>query len=176
MQKHRTIAEGRWLGLYERDNWEFAARPNADGVVGVLAITEDDEIVLVEQFRRPMQASVIEIPAGLVGDEEAFRGEEGVETARRELLEETGFEAARVEEIYAGPTSAGMTSEITRLYHARGLTRRHEGGGVGGEQITVHLVPRSELPAWLKRKGTEGFQVDFKIFAALWLADVRDLQ
>ena len=111
MGSTKTIAEGRYLGLYERDDWEFAERPNAEGVVGILALTSQDEVILVEQFRRPMNAPVIEIPAGLIGDEDDHRGESLAETAHRELLEETGYQAESMKLLLSGPTSAGMTSE-----------------------------------------------------------------
>lgn len=170
MGEKQTIAEGRFLGLYERNGWEFAERPNADGVVGILALTSHQEVVLVQQYRHPVQASVIEIPAGLIGDEDAHRGEALEETARRELLEETGYRADSMQRLLAGPTSPGMTPEITHLFLATGLTKEHEGGGVEGEDITVHHVPLVELRSWLEQRQSEGFLIDSKIHASLWLA------
>lgn len=175
MSEIETIAEGRFLGLYDRDGWEFVERPNADGVVGVLAVTEDNEVVLVEQFRAPMVARVIEIPAGLVGDEDDHKGESLQDTARRELLEETGYHAESILPLLSSPTSAGMTSETTHLFLARGLARREKGGGVGGEEIRVHVVPLAKLALWLEARQSEGFLVDFKIHAALWLAQPHGL-
>ena len=64
MKDARILSEGNYLGLYERDGWEFADRPNATGVVGILPLTSNSEVILVEQFRRPVNARVIEIPAG----------------------------------------------------------------------------------------------------------------
>lgn len=170
----KTIAEGRYLGLYERDDWEFAERPNADGVVGILALTPQDDVILVEQFRRPVNSSVIEIPAGLIGDEEAHRGESLEETARRELLEETGYHAGSMRLLLSGPTSPGMTPEITHLYLATKLERVSAGGGVDGEEIVTHRVPLVDLRAWLGQKEKEGLLIDSKIHAALWLAGCHD--
>lgn len=170
MSTIETLFTTRWLGVYRIGKWDFVRRPQTDSCVGILAETPEGEIVLIEQFRIPVQATVIEIPAGLVGDEEEFAGEDLAETARRELLEETGYDAASVELLVRTPTSAGMTSEFTHLYHATGLAKRHDGGGVGGEDIKVHLVPRAEIRTWLKAKEAEGFVLDFKIHAALWLA------
>lgn len=165
-----TLFETRWLGVYRIGHWDFVRRPNADSAVGILAVTPDDEIVLVEQFRIPVQRPVIEIPAGLVGDEEEFRGESLAETARRELLEETGYHAGSIEPLVASPTSAGMSSEFTHLYLATDLERQGDGGGTGEEDITVHLVPRSTIRGWLREKEAAGLAIDFKIHAALWAA------
>lgn len=170
MIEPEILFETRWLGLYRIGHWDFAKRPNADACVGILAVTPADEVVLVEQFRVPVQQKVIEIPAGLVGDEEEFRGEAMAETAARELLEETGYRAGKIELLLAAPTSAGMTPEITHLFLATDLSKEHDGGGTEHEDIKVHLVPRRQLRAWLKEKEAEGFLIDFKIHASLWAA------
>jgi ADP-ribose pyrophosphatase len=170
MIEPETLFETRWLGIYRIGHWDFVKRPNADACVGILAITPADEVVLVEQFRVPVQRKVIEIPAGLVGDEEDFRGEELPATAARELLEETGYRAGKIELLIATPTSAGMTPELTHLFHATGLVKETDGGGTEHEDIKVHLVPRAELRAWLRAKESEGYLIDFKIHAALWAA------
>ena len=166
------LYETRWLGLYRIGNWDFARRPNSDACVGILAITPDQEIVLVEQFRIPMQRHVIEIPAGLVGDEPEFAGEPLASTASRELLEETGYRAGEIVPLIATPTSAGMTPELIHLFHAKDLVREHGGGGVGNENIVVHHVPLAGLREWLAAREAEGKLVDFKIHAALWLAGI----
>ncbi len=172
MHRPVTLFETRWLGLYRIEHWDFVRRPNSDAAVGILAVTPDDEIVLVEQFRIPMQARVIELPAGLVGDEEEFAGESLADTARRELLEETGYRAGSVDPLIASPTSSGMTSESTHLFHATELVREHPGGGVAGENILVHHVPLSAIRWWLSAQEGEGKIIDFKIHAALWLAGI----
>ncbi len=165
-----TLHETRWLGLYRIGHWDFVRRPNSEACVGILAITPAREIVLVEQFRIPMQRYVIEVPAGLVGDEEEFSGESLAATAGRELLEETGYRAGTVVQLTASPTSAGMSSEFTYLFHATDLVREHAGGGVGGEDIVVHHVPLAGLRGWLADQEAAGKLIDFKIAAALWLA------
>jgi ADP-ribose pyrophosphatase len=167
-----TLFETRWLGLYRIDRWDFVRRPNSNAAVGILAITPENEIVLVEQFRIPMQARVIEVPAGLVGDEEEFADESLAETARRELLEETGYRAGSIVPLISSPTSSGMTSEFTHLFHATDLQREHEGGGVAGEHILVHHVPLSAIRLWLSAQEEEGKIIDSKIHAALWLAGI----
>ena len=172
MHTTELLFETRWLGLYRIGHWDFVRRPNAEACVGILALTPANEVVLVEQFRIPVQRRVIEIPAGLVGDEEEFRGEALAETARRELLEETGYRAGSIRPLLASPTSAGMTSEFTHFFLATELTREHVGGGVGSEDIVVHHVPVAGLREWLAAKEAAGIAIDFKIHACLWLAGV----
>ncbi|HSP42115.1 MAG TPA: NUDIX hydrolase [Luteolibacter sp.] len=170
MPDSELLHETRWLRLERIGRWDFVRRPHSNECVGILAITAEDNIVLVEQFRVPVQARVIEIPAGIVGDEEEHRGEALADTAARELLEETGYRAAQIRLLMHTPTSAGMTSEIIHLFRATGLTREHEGGGTGAEDITVHHIPMNDLETWLRDQEAAGKLIDFKIHAALRLA------
>jgi ADP-ribose pyrophosphatase len=172
MPTPETLFESRWLGLYRIGHWDFVRRPSSEACVGILAITPEREIILVEQFRIPMQRHVIEVPAGLVGDEPEFAGESLTATAGRELLEETGYRAGSMVPLIASPTSAGMSSEFTHLFHASDLVREHQGGGVGGENITVHHVPLAGLRQWFTEQEAAGKLIDFKIHAALWLAGI----
>lgn len=174
MSDHETLFETRWLRLERIGHWDYVRRPHSNSCVGILAVTPEAEIILVEQYRIPVQASVIEIPAGIVGDEDEHRGESLEATAARELLEETGYRAGAMRRLLDTPTSAGMTSEIIHLFQATGLTREHQGGGVAGEDIIVHHVPLADLGAWLARQQEAGRLVDFKIHAALWLAGLRN--
>ena len=170
MPNLETLFETRWLGVFRIGHWDFVRRPDSDSCVGILAITPEDEIVLVEQFRIPVQRHVIEIPAGIVGDEEEHRGEALADTASRELLEETGYRAGSMTPLIASPTSAGLTAEFIHLFLASELEREHAGGGLSNEDIIVHHVPIKELRDWLRAKETEGKAIDFKIHAALWMA------
>ncbi|MFM2198150.1 MAG: hypothetical protein RLZZ505_1582 [Verrucomicrobiota bacterium] len=172
MSEEITLYESKWLGLYRIGHWDFVRRPHSDSCVGILAITDSNEIVLVEQFRIPVGKRVIEIPAGIVGDEEEYRGEALAATAARELMEETGHRAMEIRLILSSPTSAGMTPEFTHIFLATGLSRETEGGGVSGEEITVHHVPLAELRGFLAAKTSEGLVVDFKIHAALAAAGI----
>jgi ADP-ribose pyrophosphatase len=172
MTQEITLYESKWLGLYRIGHWDYVRRPNSDACVGILAITISNEVVLVEQFRIPVGKKVIEIPAGLVDDEEEYRDEALADTAARELMEETGYCAAEIRPILSSPTSAGMTPEFTHLFLATGLSRETEGGGVSGENIIVHHVPITELRDFLAGKMTEGLAVDFKIYAALAAAGI----
>lgn len=173
MKKDVTHYQGRYLSLIERDNWEFVTRPNAHAVVVLAAVTPREEIVLVEQFRRPVNARVIELPAGLVGDH-GDPEEPVLDAAGRELVEETGFEAASLKLLMECPTSSGMTDEIISFVLARGLHRVGPGGGDDSEDIETHLVPLSEVDTWLQQKQDAGMPLDPKIFAALyWLKNVE---
>lgn len=156
----------RFLELVVQNGWEFVRRRNASAVVGIIATTPAGELLLVEQRRIPVGGPVIELPAGLVGDEQA---DEGIATAAaRELVEETGWEPAACTVLSRGPSSAGLTSEVCTLVRATGLRRVGAGGGVAGEAITVHAVPCADVPGWLARQAAAGVLVDHKIHAALW--------
>ncbi|WP_133478995.1 NUDIX hydrolase [Cognatilysobacter segetis] len=165
-----TLHEGKWLRLVQRGRWEYAERVHGQGMaVIIIAATPDDEVLFVEQFRVPLGRRTIEMPAGLVGDE---RDDDTLaEAARRELVEETGWEASKVDVLLVGPTSSGMSSERIAFVRATGLRRVGEGGGTEDEQITVHHVPRAEAPAWLMRKHAEGYEVDLKLWGGLWMLD-----
>ncbi len=172
MHEETILYESKWLGLYRKGHWDYARRPNSDACVGILAITDADEILLVEQFRIPVGKNVIEIPAGLVGDEPEFQGESLADSAIRELLEETGYRAGKIDPLLSSPTSAGMTPETTHFFHATELTRETDGGGTPGESITVHKVFLTELRRFLAEKQTAGLMVDFKIHACLAAANI----
>jgi len=169
-----TIAESKYLGLYKHGKWEFVKRPNSTSCVGILPILNQEDIILIEQFRVPTQSRVIEIPAGLVGDEEEFIDEALADTANRELIEETGY-SGTITPLIASPTSAGMTPEITHLFAATELTKVGEGGGVAGEDITVHIVPLASVETFLAEKEAAGCLIDFKIQASLWIAKQKNL-
>ena len=165
-----TLHEGQWLRLRRRGHWEYAERTHGRGMaVIIVAATPDDEVLFVEQFRVPLGARTIEMPAGLVGDDHAHDTLESA--ARRELIEETGWEPAQVEVLLVGPTSAGMSNERIAFVRASNLRRVGEGGGVDGEGITVHAVPRAQAPAWLLARQAEGYELDLKLWAGLWMLE-----
>jgi ADP-ribose pyrophosphatase len=165
-----TLYEGQWLRLVKRGKWESCERTHGDGMaVIVIAVTPDDEVLFVEQYRVPLGARTIEMPAGLVGDDHAHDTLEAA--ARRELIEETGWDPAQVDVLLVGPTSSGMSNERIAFVRARGLRRVGAGGGVDSEDITVHAVPRTQAPAWLMRKHAEGYELDLKLWAGLWMIE-----
>ena len=164
------LYDGDWLRMRRRGHWEYVERVHGEGMaVIVIASTPEDRVLFVEQFRVPLGARTIEMPAGLVGDE--HDGDTLAAAARRELVEETGWEAGRVEVLLVGPTSSGMSSERIAFVRATDLRRVGRGGGIGDEAIIVHEVPRAEAPAWLMRKREEGYELDLKLWAGLWMLE-----
>jgi ADP-ribose pyrophosphatase len=165
-----TLYEGKWLRLRQRGRWEYAERTHGDGMaVIIIAVTPDDNVLFVEQTRIPLGGKTIEMPAGLVGDQP---GEDTLEdAARRELVEETGWRPAQVDVLLVGPTSSGMSNERIAFVRARGLERIGPGGGDATEDIVVHEVPRGEAPAWLIQKRSEGYELDLKLWAGLWMLE-----
>ncbi|MAL04167.1 MAG: DNA mismatch repair protein MutT [Arenimonas sp.] len=168
-EKPVVMCEGKYLRLVKHGHWEYAERTNAGSAVIVIAVTPERKLLFVEQFRIPMGAPTIEMPAGLVGDLDAADTME--EAARRELLEETGWQADEVKVLMVGPTSSGMSNELIAFVRARGLSRVHAGGGDETEDITVHEVPVDEAPRWLAGKMAAGYAMDPKLWAGLWLLD-----
>jgi len=164
-----TRYRGRYLSLLERDGWEFASRSNASCVVVIVAVTPAAELVLVEQYRKPVGARVIELPAGLVGDLDD-PDETPMVAAGRELEEETGFAAGQLVPLLACPSSAGMSDEIIQFVLATDLQRIGPGGGDPSEDIDVHVVPLAQVDRWLAERQTAAMPLDPKIYAALyWL-------
>jgi ADP-ribose pyrophosphatase len=164
----RDLCVGKHLALRTDGHWEFAERTRASGGVVILAFTEQDELILVEQFRPPVQRRVISLPAGLTGD--GVTAEDSAVSAMRELVEESGYRAERVRRLAEGPSSPGLTSEMMTFFQADGV-QKIEGAILDPEEgITLHLVPMAQLHAWLRAREDEGMLVDYKIYAALYLA------
>ncbi|MFM9977675.1 MAG: NUDIX hydrolase [Sphingomonadaceae bacterium] len=161
------VWQGRYITTKRRGSWEYVGRARNIGAAVILAI-EDGHVLLVEQWRVALQARCLELPAGLVGDE--IEGEDLALSAARELEEETGYRPARIEIIGNFATSPGMVSEIVTLVRAHGLTKVSEGGGVPGEDITVHRVPLADVPAFVAAKRAEGVVIDIKLVALLHFA------
>lgn len=168
IEPHQTVWEGKYLRVKTCGTWEYAERPNSPAGVVIVAVTPESHLLLTEQYRVPMGKNVIELPAGLSGDAE-YSGEEFLETAKRELREETGYEAAHWEQLTAaGPPSAGLSNEQVAFFLARELRRVSAGGGHGSEKIYVHGVPLNEVHAWLRQQEQQGLSIDPKIYAGLY--------
>jgi ADP-ribose pyrophosphatase len=159
-----TEWEGRYLTIQKQGTWEYATRAG-DIAAAVIVAIDDGHILLVEQFRVPIGRNCLELPAGLVGDE--TEGESVAVAAGRELEEETGYRADRIEDLGLFYSSPGMTSESFTLVRASGLTRVGDGGGDGDENITVHRVALAEIPAFVAAKRAEGVAIDAKMVLIL---------
>ncbi len=166
-----TLHEGRWLSLRKRGRWEYAERNNPGGAVIILALTPEDNILFVEQYRVSILQNTIEMPAGLVGDLHDQPDESALLAAQRELEEETGYRCRQVEFVHRGPSSSGMSTEMITFVRARDLQKVGPGGGDETENIVVHEVPRRSAGAWLFARAAEGYSIDPKLFAGLWFIE-----
>ena len=163
-----TAYTGKFLAFIKEGHWEYVDRVNSPGAAIIVAVTNAQKLLLVEQYRIPLHCRVIELPAGMIGDDPGSSGESYTEAARRELLEETGYDAGQMEALFTSPSSAGLTSERVTLFRASQLRQVSKGGGVAHEEITVHEVSLAEVHAWLDAKAKDGFLVDAKVYAGLY--------
>lgn len=169
-QAPETIFESRFLRLVKRGRWEYAERTGTRTAAMIVAVTDQGNLLLVEQPRPAMGGPVIELPAGLVGDEAWLSGENAADCARRELIEETGYEASVIEPLMAGASSPGMANEVVAFFRARGLRKVSDLLGVGDEEITLHEIPLNGIEDWLRMRIAGGATVDVKILTGVFLA------
>lgn len=174
MTEEQILYAGDFLQVKRRGRWEFVVRANARAAVVLIPVTPANELVLVQQPRIPTGKSVIELPAGLVGDIAGQEDESFARAAARELEEETGFHAGELLFATAGPPSPGLSSEHTVFYLARSLRKVGAGGGDESEQIIVHVVPLAEIHQWLAACAAEGLLVDPKVYAGLYFVEHAD--
>jgi ADP-ribose pyrophosphatase len=159
-----VVWSGRFIEAKRLGKWEFVSRTRGVSAAVILAIDEGHAI-LVEQYRVPIGARCLELPAGLVGDEE--EGEAAASAAIRELEEETGYRAERAVELGRFHASPGMSSEGFTLFRAEGLRRVGEGGGVAGEDIVVHRVKLDEVAGFVAARRADGVAADAKLLLLL---------
>ena len=156
--------EGKFVRALRRGKWEYASRARDIGAVVILAEYEG-KVILVDQPRVAPDCRCLELPAGLVGDQDPNATVET--TAITELEEETGFTAERVERLGEFYSSPGMLSEGFTIVRAHGVTQIGQGGGDENEDINVHLVPRADIPNFIEQKRAEGFGIDAKLLLLL---------
>jgi ADP-ribose diphosphatase len=167
VRETNTLWAGRHLSIVARGGWEYATRNTRRPAVGIVAVTDDGNVILVAQHRPPVNRNVIELPAGLVGDVTGAEQESLIEAAKRELLEETGYSASRWTELACGYSSPGLTDESIVLFLAEGLTKTGIGGGDESEAITIHEIPMNNVLPWLQE---HGHSADLKLLAGLYAA------
>lgn len=158
------VWQGKFVTAKRKGKWEYVSRSRGIKAAVILAV-EDGHVLLVEQFRVPLGRNCIELPAGLIGDE--TEGEDPLEAAGRELEEETGYRAARLESLGEYYSSPGMVSESFTLVRASELSKVGDGGGTDGEDITVHRVALSSLRSFLDIKRQEDMGVDVRLLMLL---------
>lgn len=164
---------GKFLRVIKSGRWEYADRTNSAGGVAIVAVNEEGKLILTEQYRIPVGKRVIELPAGMTGDSPEVAGEAAETSARRELQEETGYEAQSMTLLTFGPPSAGLASELITFFMANGLRRVSSGGGHGHEEITVHEVEIEKIDTWLEKRAGEGLLIDPKVYAGLYFLQRR---
>ena len=158
---------GRFITAKTRGKWEYVTRSRGIRAAVILAVDEADHVLLVEQFRVPLGKPCLELPAGLIGDHDDVVGEDATLAAARELEEETGYRAARIDVVGEFYSSPGMVSESFTLLAARALTRVGPGGGVDGEDITVHRVPLDGLEQFIASARQRGLGIDVRLLLLL---------
>ena len=157
--------QGKFITARRRGRWEYVGRARGIRAAVILAVDDEDHVILVDQYRVPLGRRCVELPAGLVGDDQP--GEETEIAAARELEEETGYRPGRIEVIGEFFSSPGMVSESFTLLRARDLVKVSEGGGVDGEDIVVHRVPLSGIGEAVARWRAEGYAMDVKMLTLL---------
>jgi len=129
------------------------------GAVAVVAV-HDGDVVLVRQYRAPLDRWLLELPAGLRDKD----GEDPAETARRELIEEAGLAAGRMEHLCAMAAAPGMADEIVDIYLARDLSPVDtEADGVEEQWMTIERIPLDEA----RRRLDAGEFIDAKTVVGL---------
>lgn len=152
--------QGKFVRAIKRGRWEYVSRCGSVNAVVIIA-EHEGKVVLIDQYRVPVGKRCIELPAGLVGDEDAHATVE--ETAIKELEEETGYTAERIERLGEFQSSPGLLAESFTLVRAHGLRKIGDGGGTEHEDINVHLVGREDIPAFVAAKRAEGMSIDVKL-------------
>lgn len=162
-----TVWQGRYLEMHKDGSWEFVRRASGMSAAVIIAEVESD-LLLVEQFRVPLGKNCLELPAGLIGDDEGEH-DSVEEAATRELEEETGYCPGRIERLGEFYSSPGMVAESFHLVRAHDCVKVGEGGGVSGENIIVHRVPKGEVADFIAAKRGEGVAIDVRLMR--WLAE-----
>jgi ADP-ribose pyrophosphatase len=164
--EEKIVWQGKFVTAKVRGKWEYVSRSRGIRAAVILAIDSEDHVILVEQFRVPLGRICIELPAGLIGDGHD-ESEDPEIAGARELEEETGYHAERMETVGEFWSSPGMVSESFTLLRAHGLAKVGPGGGTPGENITVHRVPLARLETFIAARRAQGDAIDVKLLTLL---------
>jgi ADP-ribose pyrophosphatase len=156
----QVMWQGKYVTAVKRGSWEFVSRTGSTHAVVVLA-EHEGKLILIDQHRVPVGGRCVELPAGLVGDEDEHATVE--DTAIKELEEETGFTADSIERLGEFHSSPGMVAESFTLVRAHGVRKIGDGGGNEHEEINVHLVARGDIPNYIEQCRAAGMAVDVKL-------------
>lgn len=142
-------------------NREIVKHP---GAVAVIALTKDKKIILVEQYRKALERSLVEIPAGKIES-----GEPPEETALRELEEETGYTASKLQYVQSFATSPGFADEIIHLYFADNVKKMTVKADLDEDEfVELMHVSMEEMEDLITNKQVYDAKT---AFAFLWLKD-----
>ena len=166
-EPERIEWSGKFITARTRGKWEYVTRARGIRAAVILAIDDEDHVLLVEQYRVPLGKACLELPAGLIGDDDSSPDEDPAAAAARELEEETGYRADRIEVIGEFYSSPGMVSESFTLVRAHGLTQVGPGGGTDSEDITVHRVALAHLPQFVEMARSRGLGIDVRLLMLL---------
>jgi ADP-ribose pyrophosphatase len=145
--------------------WEAVERVGCDCIVGLVPFTEDGAVILIRQFRPPLNCFVVELPAGLCEP-----GEQPEDAAQRELTEETGYSAGELHFLAKGPLSSGISSEMLTVYLAGKLSYIGIGERDETEEIEVLKIRLADIDQELGRRQSKGDCIDLKIYGLIELA------
>ena len=170
--RDRVVYHGKWLKVIERKfqnketgqkgTWEVVGRPSRRRIALIAAVTPENELLLTKSFRVPLKKWTIEMCAGMI--EETDPSEE--QAARRELLEELGYEVGEMKKLMSGPHNAGMQNDELVVFLGWDAKRVQEPRLEGGEDIKFVKVPIKRLMTFLLRP-RKNLLVDIKIFGLI---------
>ena len=160
-----TVWKGKFITAKKQGRWEYVSRARGIRAAVIFAVDDEGHLLLVEQYRVPLGRNCLELPAGLIGDGGDDEADEIA--AARELEEETGYRAERVERLGFFFSSPGMVAEGFELVRAHGVTKVGNGGGTEHEEIEVHLVERERIAEFVAERRAAGVAVDTKMLLLL---------
>lgn len=150
--------------------WEAVERVNCNGIVAIIPVTADGDMILIRQFRPVVNNYVIEFPAGL-----SDRGENLIDAARRELVEEIGYTTGEFVLLAEGPISSGLSTEMLTVFLANRIfpaapELMKQFPSDESEDIEVIKTPTGDIYKALEAFRNNGDYVDIKIYGLLELA------